>query len=314
MSQIWSDRQRRTNMLVRKVAKHVLASNPDTDQIFGLCKLTWITSSYDGVNAAYIQSTKIPALIDALGLSRNLIKEKLTLTEVAYEAATIFNDSELQSLLLSHTGFTNFYKAYRNSARDWVDKNKPLLIEIFTKAYSLTSDQQGEELTSLIAQLPLIPKANKPNHGMQPEYLVTPVCLALDSRLRFPIMNGAARVRKILKHVKADDQIAALKYRALVNLIGRSGIRDAADLDQLDAIDQLQLGYEGHEPLVSLLDEYPENGDLLPSKDEEDVKRLQLALATGQRRIHNQMTNKLRRILPNWTLHEGRAADCKYDV
>ena len=36
--------------------------NITPEQLLGLAKLSWITKSYDGDNAAYIRSTKIPAL------------------------------------------------------------------------------------------------------------------------------------------------------------------------------------------------------------------------------------------------------------
>jgi hypothetical protein len=63
MSAAWADRQRRTNRLVRTVAEYVFQANtPSPEQLYGLCKLTWITASFRGDDAAYINSTKIPAL------------------------------------------------------------------------------------------------------------------------------------------------------------------------------------------------------------------------------------------------------------
>jgi len=229
MSQMWAERQRRTNALVRRIAVHVLAADPDGEQLLGLCKLTWITNAYDGENPAYIRSTKIPALADVAGIDLS----RYALPTVASLVANEFQDPELEPLILSHTGFTNFYKAYRNSARLWIDENKSALIEIFRQAQSLSTDEQGEELATRIALLPLIPKANHPEQGMQPDFLVTPVCFALDPRLRFPIINGAERVQVLLRRIGAVDGTATAKYRALVGLIGRGRIKDAADLVDL---------------------------------------------------------------------------------
>lgn len=310
MSQIWADRQRRTNALVRRIANHVLTTNPSGNQILGLCKLTWITSAYDGDNPAYISSTKIPALADVMGMDFN----GHDISTVASLVAREIRDPGLEALILSHSGFTNFYKAFRNSARPWVEKNKVALVEIFRQAQALQSDDQGEQLAMRIAKLPPIPKANHPDQGMQADFLVTPVCFALDPRVRFPIINGADRVQALLRRVGAVDGTAAAKYRALVGLIGRGGIRDAADLDQLGVADQLGVLSNDDAPVRHLLQERPEVGEELPLKDEEEVERLQQALSSEQRRLHNQMTNHLRRVLANWTLLEGRAADCRYDV
>jgi hypothetical protein len=310
MSQMWAERQRRTNALVRRVASHVLKSDADSSQLFGLCKLTWITNAYEGENPAYIQSTKIPALSDVAGIDLR----QHTLPGAASLVAAEFGDPGLESLILAHTGFTNFYKAYRNSARLWVDANRSVLTEIFRQAYLLSTDEQGERLARRIAALPPIPKANHPNQGMRPDFLVTPVCFALDPRLRFPIINGAERVQVILRRIGVVDSAATEKYRALVSLIGRGGVKDAADLDQLGLADQLDLVCDENEHLRYLLEEQPEEGDELPSKEEEEVERLQQALSGIQRRVHNRMTNQLRHLLSRWTLLEGRAANCKYDV
>lgn len=310
MSQVWAERQRRTNKLVRRIAAHILNKNPDGGQLFGLCRLTWITNAYDGDNPAYIRSTKIPALAEALGI--NL--DGLTLSEVAEVVAREIHAPEMKELVQSHTGFTNFYKAYRNSARPWAHENRQALHEIFCRAQALTSDEQGQSLTALVAALPPIPKANHPEQGMRPEFLVTPVCFALDSRIRYPIINGADRVQSLLRRIGVVDGAAVAKYRALVSLIGRGGINDAADLDQLGLADQIELLSTGDEPLVHLLQEQPEQGDELPSKEESEVVRLQQALTIEQKRLHNRITNQLRRILSNWTLLEGRSPDCRYDV
>lgn len=310
MSQAWAERQRRTNRLVRGIAAHVLAGEPGGDQLFGLCRLTWITNAYDGDNPAYIRSTKIPALADALGIDL----DGLTLTEVAEQVALTTGDPDAAQLVLTHTGFTNFYKAYRNSARPWAHQNRAALLDIFRRALALSTDEQGESLTALVAALPPIPKANHPEQGMRPEFLVTPVCFALDGRIRYPIINGADRVQSLLRRIGALDGTAVAKYRALVGLIGRGGIKDAADLDQLGLADQVDFLSTDDQPLRHLLQEQPEHGDELPSKEESEVTRLQQALNIEQRRLHNAMTNRLRRALANRTLLEGRAVDCLFDV
>ncbi|MCY1166796.1 hypothetical protein D9M73_67460 [compost metagenome] len=311
MSEVWAERQRRTNQLVRVIARKVLEGPVDGNRLYGLCRLTWITDSFEGTRAAYIRSTKIPALGDAL--QRNFTGQ--TIEEVANDVAAQLDMPELEALVYSHTGFTNFYKAYRNSARGWMLAHAPAITALFRRAYFLQSDADAQLLGADIAALPGIPKANHPHELMHPEYLLTPTCFALDPRLRFPILNGAGRVRSVLRQIGAADQSIASQIQLLVGLIGQNGIRDAADLDQLGLAELDDLGRKGdRESMRQLLTHVLEEGDTLPLKDEEDVSRLQQALEIAQRRVHNGMTNQLCRLLANWTLLEGRAKDCRYDI
>lgn len=310
MSQIWADRQRRTNLLVRAIAAHILSGKPSAAQLFGLCRLTWITRSFAGEEAAYIASTKLPALSDAMG--ENF--KGMELGEVATQVARKLNRPELDELICSHTGFTNFYSAYRNSARVWFQENRDRLLEICQRAYRLETDEEGAAVSELIAGLPLVPKADRDDQGMQPEFVVTPLCFALDPRVRFPILNGAARVRSVLKQAGVSDGSPTDKYRAMVRLIGENGIKDAADLDQLGLKDLFSVASSDHPAARALLQELPEDGAELPLKDDSEVQRLQQALAMTQRRLHNRMTNTLRRLLSRFTLFEGRADDCRFDV
>ena len=157
MSESWANRQRRTNQLLRIVAEYLLKQDSVTpDQIYGLCKLTWITNSYSGKNAAYIQSTKIPAFGDIFGRDYS----GSTLKEVAVDVSTNMHSPVTTKLLLSHTGFTNFYKAYRNTARKWISDNFTTLLPLFNAAYCLKTDEQGLKLIQKIEKQPRIPKAN----------------------------------------------------------------------------------------------------------------------------------------------------------
>ena len=307
MSQIWAERQRRTSQLVRALAPRVLSqSSPDAARLYALCRLTWITDEH----ATYVERLKIPALGEILDWDFS----GLSIDEVAAEVARQFNDVALGEVVREHTGFTNFYRAYRNSAGEWMRTHAKQVNQIFHHAYKLTSDNEAVQLAESIAALPGVPKANHPEQLMRPEFLLTPVCFALDPRLRFPIVNGAPRVRSLLRHLGVPNHSIAEQVRMLVGLIGQGGVEDAADLDQLGAKELIDIGGASKVPLRRLLQPLPEEGDTLPLKDEDDVTRLQQALDVTQRRIHNRMTNDLLRALAPWTLFEGRAADCRYDI
>lgn len=239
---------------------------------------------------------------------------RLSIDPVAAVIARELDNPELAEIVKSDTGFTNFYKAYRNSALGWMEANDDAVRSIFSRAFVLKNDAEAEVLARDIAALPRIPKANHPEQLMRPEYLLTPVCFALDPRLRFPIINGAPRVKSLLRRIGVTDDAIAAKVRALVNLIGRDGIEDAADVDQLGLAELIDISRSPYESLRKLLRPLPEEGDTLPLKDEEDICRLQQALETAQRRIHNRITNDLRIALAHWTLFEGRHTNCRYDV
>lgn len=52
----------------------------------------------------------------------------------------------------------------------------------------------------------------------------------------------------------------------------------------------------------------------LPLKDEADVEAIKSAGTINQRRIHNQITNKLRESLTKFTVFEGNSDSCMFDA
>lgn len=64
-----------------------------------------------------------------------------------------------------------------------------------------------------------------------------------------------------------------------------------------------------------ILEEKPEfEGVELPLKDEADITKLQLTKEINQKRIHNSLTNKLKKILANYELLEGNTDNAMHDV
>jgi hypothetical protein len=312
MSEQWATRQRNTNRLVRKLAESILkARATKSDQLFGLCKLTWITSSFDGENATYVKSTKIPAL--GFALQRDY--EQWSIEEVAADVVELLGDESVRELVVNPTGFTNFYKAYRNSAREWVHAHRAKLLPMFRSAYGLGDDDEGLALTRLVEKLPRIPKARHSDQGMRPEYLLTPIFFSLDGRLRYPIINGAKDVSAVLAKLGIRDASLATKYLRMIELQGKGGISDAADLDQIGKQDLPDfLDGDTHGPKKQVLAEQPTEDEELPLKDEADIRALQAAGTRTQKRLHNQLTNRLKRCLGAYTLLEGRSQACRFDV
>ncbi|SJM93177.1 hypothetical protein CRENPOLYSF2_3120004 [Crenothrix polyspora] len=313
MSEIWAERQRRTNQLVRIAAEYIFNQEIVTsEQLYGLCQLTWITKSKKN-NNAYIKSTKIPALEHVFQMDF----PRMPIEEIAEEVSKILKKPAVKELIISHTGFTNFFKVYRNSSLEWIKKNHKILRPLFEKALQLSNEKQRVELIKKIAKLPSIPtpEDSKEYKEMHAEYLITPVFFALDSRIKFPIINGNQSVKNLLAELKVTDDSLEAKYKAMISLYGTGGINDAADLDQIGKyiIDFVEEGKR--KPTKKLLENQPTTGVTeLPFKDESDVKSVQQALTIEKRRLHNELTNKLKLYLKNYTLFEGRDDSAMFDV
>jgi hypothetical protein len=294
------------------VADYVfMARTPTAEQLYGLCKLTWITNSYEGNDAAYIRSTKIPALENVFQKSYS----RWSLDEIAEDLALVVDNKKIIPLVRAETGSTNFYGAFRNSAKEWIADNRRALVPLFKQAREISSDEEGLEIVRGIEKLPGIPKANNKHEVMRPEYLLTPTFFALDRRLRFPIINGNEGVRNLLRKMKLTNSTLTEQYQSMVNLYGRGGIKDAADLDQVgrNLPDYFQIG--ASLPKKKLLGKKPtETGRELPLKDESDIESLQKARSRVNKRKHNKMTNDLRAALSAYSLSEGADKSIMYDV
>ena len=56
------------------------------------------------------------------------------------------NSPDVEQLILRHTGFTNFYSAYRNSVRGWVEDNFETLADLYGRAYSASGLDDRRQL------------------------------------------------------------------------------------------------------------------------------------------------------------------------
>jgi hypothetical protein len=311
MSEKWTGRKRRTNHLVRAMASTLLKQRRIVpEQLHGLCRLTWITSNNHGPDAPYVASTKIPALESILQKQRG----ESTLAGVAEDAAQWTGSPQTKKLILGDTGFTNFYKAYRNSSLDWIRDNMETLIPLFRTAFHLNTDVQGLSLVRKIMTLPRIPKANHNDELMRPEFLLSPVFFALDKRIRFPVMNGNAGVTALLKKLKVFNEPLDEQYLHMIRLYGKGGIDDAADLDEIGGDLPELVGVGTTDPTKHLLTEKKTAGRNIPLKDEADLKVLQKELLVNCRKIHNKLTNQLRKLLTDYTLLEGISKSALFDV
>ena len=155
----------------------------------------------------------------------------------------------------------------------------------------------------------------RPEQLMKPEYFLTPAFFMLDREIRFPLINGNEWVQNLLNVLEVADSGLVTQYRAMVALYGQGGIVDAADLDQVGRDLPDFLSTNKRKATKKLLEHKgTESTGELPLKDEADVEAIKKAGTITQRRIHNQLTNKLRVSLTKFTLLEGRSESCMFDV
>lgn len=312
MSEEWAERQRHTNHLARRLAGHIFSKQEVTaQQLYGFSRLAWVTSSDRGEAATYVNSTKIPALADVMGVDFS----SLTLRQVASQIAQSLDDDPLYDLVLGDSGFTNFYNSYRNSVLTWINDNFSALAPLYKSAYSAKNDNTRLKIIEAIADIPGIPQANRPDVKMRPEFFLTPAFFVLDPEIRFPLINGNRSVRKLLKELNVLNSGLLSQYKAMASLYGTGGIVDAADLDQVGGDLPDFLSTNDRPATKKLLEKKDvQDNRALPLKDESDIDVLNKAGTISQRRIHNQLTNKLIETLKIFTLLEGRNDCCMFDA
>ncbi|HET8553005.1 MAG TPA: hypothetical protein VFM97_11080 [Gammaproteobacteria bacterium] len=316
MPQDWAERERRTNHMVRALAEHVFSQRRITPRnLYGLARLAWITGSYDEEGSGYITSVKIPALGDSLG--QNF--DGYSLDKVAKHCANAVGSKKLPRLVRSHTGFTNFYNAYRNSAFQWLKDNHDQVSPLFQAAFSADSHTAKKQIVRKIAILPGIPKPHHPDQKMRPEYFLTPAFFCLDPELTFPLINGNGWVQSVLEELGVTSSSLEDQFDAMYGLIGHSGIRDAADLDQVgrdmpDEARELFSTSSRKNTRRLLKKKNTGRGRSLSLKDEEDVNTVRKAITQKNRQIHNKLTNRMLDLLQKYSLLEGDTQTCMFDV
>jgi len=309
MSQAWANRQRRTNRLVHACYKYLVENRRvKTDTIYALCQLTWISKSYDAKDPKYIASIKMPALETIFRQDFSKYRPE----EIARHIASVWQLplTETKKLITEHTGFTNFYNVYRNTASSWIARNVRDIRPMLAQSCSLTSDNMGAAIARKIESLPGIPDPAA-NKTMRPEYLLTPLFFSLDSRLRFPIINGSSHVRSLLGQFRVGRGRLEEKYSALVSLIGTRSIKDAADLDQLRSQTvSIPKGLKNQFKLK--LPNEPKKS--LSFKDEDEYLVLSKQDRIRAKRTHNKLTNNLLKALQGYEIREGSVPVCRYDA
>lgn len=308
MSRAWKKRQKVTRALISSIADGVLSKrNVTSDQLYGLCKLTWITRDFLDDDAGYIASTKLPAL-------KHIFGDEVPARDLGGAASVVakrLGQRNVAKLVRGHTGITNFRNAYRNTSHVWLEENRNAVIEILRQARRLNNDAEGAKLAAKIDALPGIPRTIGDVESLRKAAgLLTPVVFALDPRFRFPMINGNPGVLKLLKQAGVSGSGLVEQHDTMVAMLGRRGIKDAGDLDLFGQnLLEIQAGSS------AVLTKKPEHGPSLKVKDDRDVEVIANAQKIERKRLHNRMTNSFRDLYKEaYTLTEGGKGAAMYDI
>jgi len=213
---------------------------------------------------------------------------------------------------LKRTGFVNAYRAYRISLKSWCTANAGKLRRIVLDTGKLKhNDQARFDLAARIAALPPVATPSGKRH-MAAGNLVTPLVACIDPYTRFPIVNGKAGVQRRLKRLgllgrDLDDQV-----RGLIGLIGQYGLVDAFAIDTMpdSLIEQITIRRKKREPMGTsdLM------GTALPYLDDAERRSVQKSQTVTYRNLHKRMTSRLRVLLSELQLTQGKQLRCRYDV
>jgi hypothetical protein len=251
-------------------------------KLYALCKLTWYDTifftraerKYESLWAIWDKNDDLPS-----------IKEAEELSKYGFPTTLI-------ALAKKDTGIVRLYGAFRNSSYIWIEKHFNLITPLVQHAATLKSDNSARKLVQQINGLPGIPKPSGRGGKLSPSSLLTPVFACLDPRGRFPIINKNDNVIKLHKKLDITYSSLADKFDALIAQIGKHGIKDALMLDvcSSDLADQLLKKVRQRRNPKSAHGPGP-----LTVKGENDVTVLIKQRTRKARRLHNMMTNCLRK-------------------
>jgi hypothetical protein len=232
--------------------------------------------------------------------------------DLGRELDTLGLPSRVRASLSRPVGFTNFYNAYRNTSRRWIQQNSRRVLSLFRQARHLADDLSARDVYKQIESLPRIPSGGR---TLSASSLLTPVVACLDPRTRCPVINGNENVSRRLRVYGLASRDLVAQFDGLVGLINQDGFADAFELDasEVEPTEARRRpvlappgNQQGHRSPTRPLAE----------KDAREVQVLQRTLSTRYKRLHNRMTNKLDEIMKRFRLicEEGTNPACRFDA
>ncbi|MFA5771133.1 MAG: hypothetical protein WC974_00150 [Thermoplasmata archaeon] len=272
------------------------------EKVYALCRLTWCN---DG------KASWRNIILPAVWILWNKRGEVPHVEDLAELRNFGFSPRLIELVHQRNGGFVNFYKAYRNSSKKWIEQYFDEIAPLIHKAARLSSDNDARIIMQAIEKLPGIPKANKQLGKISADSLLTPLIACLDPRAKFPIINKADHVVRLHQRLGLTDNSLTEKYNTLIRLIGQRGIKDAFILDVCsDHIDKIATTRAKQKHIR-------ENRNRpLSEKDDSDVNVISKTRSRKAKRLHNSMTNTLVKMCHkvNYEVIEGTSGDAEYDA
>jgi hypothetical protein len=285
-------------------------------KLHALCQLTWCNRSKKKTRFGVAETTGalvVPALNTLFG--KTLKAKSLEDLTISLDEAEI--PKAVRHAARERIGFVNFYPAYRNTSKKWLETHRDAVLEIFAHARRSASDTARRKLYERIATLPSIPR--RKGGPLPAANLLTPVIACLDPQARCPIINRMPGVDERLTVLGRLHATLPKQFDGLVSLVGRPGIPDAFVLDvtgEMFGYDLESTEQELLEAEEKLFTPAVPRSESLPIKNEEDIKVVSDALQTKHKQLHNRMTNRLLAICQEkkLTVEEGRPQSCRFDA
>lgn len=272
------NREQATAKLIQTCYREQCMGNRLTpEKLFALCQLTWFAKNW--------RKVKLLALWNLWDKGNNLPDLDKPTDLVLYDFP-----QEVIQYANEDTGFVNYYRPFRQPSREWVQQNFPSLAPLIHRVATLTNDDEIIEVAKCMESLPKISQWTR-KAEMSSSSLLTPLFACLDPRQRFPVANKAKHVTGL--HRKLGITLFALpdKIDTLIQLIGQYGISNAL---MLDVVSNQLLGMklEGS-PSPEF---HKEKEKDLTTKDTDDVDVIIHARSIKAKRLHNKMTNQLKKL------------------
>jgi hypothetical protein len=312
-----ADRERRTARLVRACYAHYVAPGKVTaEQLYALCKLTWITKGGAKLDDGLPDNTRTviaPALMVLTGASITAT----AMPELPDQLKEAKAPPDIVRLVAKPLGFVNFYTAFRKVARVWIAAHVRDVTRMVKLVASASSDPEAREAYAMLDQLPPLPRRS--GGGMPAVALISPMLACLDPRSRSPIINSRAEVRERLQLLGLRHATVGEQFDGFVNLIGQAGIRDAFDLDTSNMnVVAAALKVKPRSRAAPRRASPTPSGATrnLDERDDADVEFFRRAGSVKMRRLHHTMTNALRRFCKGHGLavEEGSAPEYMFDA
>jgi hypothetical protein len=282
-----------TAALVQAVVSARSVETLSGEDIWNLTRLTWISRNRKKASTNHWKTLKIPALAGLFRKSPELDSDlPTTINGMCLSRAVSQSASK-------KTGIVNFRPTWRNSSRQWCQKNRNDLRVILRDATRLAANDQARyDLASHLEQLPLVKSPGDRAH-VRPAFLLSPLIACLDPRSRFPILNGREAVTKLLRKLKLSHRDLSTQVQGLIGIVGQFGISDAFSLDVLsEEVIKHVLAVQ----VSQTNKQRPQKESPLQNYDEAERTAVSKSRTIVYRRRHDKMTNALGRVLQNFVI------------